>query len=143
VIDLGIHLVDLAVWLLDLDPAEVRSRLVGSPVEHWATADLDHVRIACSWNLHAGRDAVIAARFHGENGGLAVTNVAGSFYDFRCERFRGRERETLAAPPDDWMGRAAVDWARRVAAGEGFDAAAGAELVRVAQIVDRVYACAS
>jgi predicted dehydrogenase len=139
VIDLGIHLVDLAVWMLDLRPAEVRSRLVGAPVETWATAELDHVRIACSWDLHAGRDALIEATFHGSDGGLHVANVDGSFYDFRCERFDGTRRELLVEPPDDWPGRAAVAWARRVAAGERFDESEAGELVRVAEILDRIY----
>ena len=139
VIDLGVHLVDLAVWILDLEPREVRSRLVGVPVEHWATAELDHVRLACSWNLHAGCDAVIRATFHGRDGGVEVRNVAGSFYDFTCERFTATARETLAAPRDDWSGRAAVAWARRLAAGERFDSAEAAEHVRVATILDRVY----
>jgi predicted dehydrogenase len=138
-IDLGIHLVDLAVWLLDLAPHTVQGRLVGEPVERFAAAELDHVRIACSWNLHAGRDAVIEARFHGRDGGLAVTNVDGSFYEFRCERFRGTSAETLFAGADDWMGRAAVDWSARVAAGERFDEHAASGLVRVAAILDRIY----
>jgi predicted dehydrogenase len=140
VIDLGIHLVDLAVWALDLDPREVRSRLVGEPVETYATAELDHVRLACSWNLHAGQDAVIEASFYGTDGGVSVRNVDGSFYDFRCELLRGTEREVLVEPPDDWMGRAAVDWTRRLAAGERFDADVGDDLVRVAEILDRIYA---
>jgi predicted dehydrogenase len=139
VIDLGTHLVDLAVWMLDLDPREVRSRLLGEPVETWATAELDHVRLACSWDLHAGREAVIEAAFHGSEGGVRAANVAGSFYDFRCERFTGTSVEVLAEPPDAWPGRAAVAWARGVAAGERFDEAFGAELVRDAEIVDRIY----
>lgn len=138
VIDLGVHLVDLAVWTLDLDPVEVRSRLRGRPVEQLATAELDHVRLACSWNLHAGRDAVIEASFYGSNGAVSVRNVGGSFYDFRCERLRGTSTELLVEPPDDWSGRAAVDWARRLAAGEGFDADAE-EYVRVAALLDRIY----
>jgi hypothetical protein len=32
-----------------------------------------------------------------------------------------------------------VDWAERVARGEGFDRSAGDELVRVAEILDRLY----
>ncbi|HET7649052.1 MAG TPA: Gfo/Idh/MocA family oxidoreductase [Gaiellaceae bacterium] len=139
VIDLGIHLVDLAVWTLGLTPRDVRSRLLGTPVETWATAELDHVRLACSWDLHAGRDAVIEATFLGEDGTVRVANVGGSFYDFRCELLRGTSREALVEPPDAWPGRAAVAWARRVAAGAGFDAAEGAELVRVAEILDRIY----
>ena len=138
VIDLGVHLVDLAVWILDLEPTEVRSRLIGRPVEEFATAELDHVRIACSWTLHAGREAVIAATFYGTDGGVSVANVAGSFYDFRCELFRGTKTQVLVEPPDEWSGRAAVDWATRLAAGVRFDPAAE-ELVTVARIVDRVY----
>jgi predicted dehydrogenase len=138
VVDLGVHLVDLAVWTLDLEPAAVASRLRGAPVEQYATAELDHVRIACSWNLHAGRDAVIGASFYGTEGAVSVTNVEGSFYDFRCERMHGTSREILVEPPDDWPGRAAAAWARRVAAGERFDPAAE-EHVRVAAILDRIY----
>ncbi|HEY0414776.1 MAG TPA: Gfo/Idh/MocA family oxidoreductase [Gaiellaceae bacterium] len=139
VIDLGIHLVDLAVWTLDLDPREVRARLRGEPVETWATAELDHVRVACSWDLHAGRDAWIEATFFGSAASVRVANVDGSFYDFRCDLLRGTGSEALVVPPDAWPGRAAVAWARRVAAGDGFDAAEAAELVRVAEILDRIY----
>jgi predicted dehydrogenase len=138
VIDLGVHLVDLAVWTLDLEPVEVTSRLRGRPVEQLATVELDHVRLACSWNLHAGQDAVIEASFYGTEGAVSVRNVDGSFYDFRCERLRGTSRELLVEPPDAWPGRAAVDWARRLAAGDRFDPAAD-EHVRVAAILDRIY----
>jgi predicted dehydrogenase len=139
VIDLGIHLVDLAVWMLGLDPANVTSRLLGTPVETWATAELDQVRVACSWDAHAGQDAVIEATFFGAGHSVRVSNVGGSFYDFRCELLRGTSREVLVEPPDDWPGRAAAEWARRVAAGDRFDAREAAELVRVAEILDRIY----
>jgi predicted dehydrogenase len=140
VIDLGVHLVDLAVWILDLAPAEVRSRLVGAPIEHWATAELDHVRVACSWNLPAGQEAVIRASFYGTEGGVEVQNVGGSFYDFTCERLVGTEREPLAAPPDPWPGRALVVWTERLASGGRFDPDEAREHVRVAEILDRIYA---
>ena len=153
VMDLGVHLVDLALWALDFpDVAEVSAELFagGEPlsghtdrVEDLAFATLRLangavVRLACSWRLNAGQDAVIAAEFYGTDGGAALRNVGGSFYDFGAEHFRGTARETLAAPPDDWGGRAAVDWARRLAAGERFDAAAE-RLVTVAQVLDRIY----
>ena len=68
----------------------------------------------------------------------ALRNVDGSFYDFIAERYRGTARETLAAPPDAWGGRAAADWATRLAAGERFDP--GRErLVDVARVLDRIY----
>ena len=138
-IDLGIHLVDLALWTLGRDRFEsVTSRLVGEPVEQYAAAQLDEVRLACSWNLHAGRDAVIEASFYGSDGAVSVRNVGGSFYDFRCDRFRGTARETLVEPPDEWGGRAICAWARRLAAGDRFDPAAE-EHVRVAETLDRIY----
>ena len=143
VIDLGLHLVDLALHALRGDVVSVSSRLRGRPVEQFAFAqfDLDSgavVRLACSWNLSAGCDCVFEAAFHGNDGSAYVRNVDGSFYDFRSELARGRERETLAEPPDEWAGRALVEWAGRLAAGEGFDPAAE-EHVRVAEVVDAIY----
>ena len=138
VIDLGVHLVDLALWTLGVEPEVVTSRLVGEPVEQFATAELDQLRLACSWNLHAGRDAVIEASFYGSDGGVSVRNLAGSFYDFRCERMHETRTEVLVDPPDDWGGRAVLEWARRLGAGERFDARAE-EYVQVAAILDRIY----
>jgi predicted dehydrogenase len=153
VIDLGIHLVDLALWLLD-GPAvdRVTSRLFaggrpappdGAQVEDYAVARLDldggaTVTLGCSWFLHAGTPAVIAATFYGPAGSVALTNIDGSFYDFRAVRNTGTEQTALAEPPDDWGGRAIVRWAERLADGTGFDPAAG-EFVRVAEVLDRVY----
>ena len=139
VIDLGIHLVDLAVWTLDVRPATVAARLVGDPVETYATAAFDHVRLACSWHLHAGRDAVVEATFRGTDGAVSVRNVGGSFYDFRCDLFEGASSTPLVEPPDAWPGRAAVEWAQRITRGEGFDATFGDELIRSAEILDRIY----
>jgi predicted dehydrogenase len=141
-IDLGIHLVDIALWTLGPDALRrVDARVVGRPVEHHAVVVLDRGVLACSWDLHAGRDAVIEASFYCTRGGVSVTNVDGSFYDFRCERFRGTTRETIVEPPDDWPGRAAVEWARRLAGGERFDPAAG-ELVVLHETIDEAYRCA-
>lgn len=152
-IDLGVHLVDLALYLLDFPTvtsasgqlyAKGRRLQPGeAAVEDYATATLElaggaSVRIGCSWNLHAGCDAVISAAFHGEDGGLEMRNVDGSFYDFRAARHRGTSSEALAGPPDDWGGRAASDWARRLAAGERFDPSAE-QLVVAAETLDRIY----
>jgi predicted dehydrogenase len=99
--DLGVHLVDLALWVLDFPKVEGTSaalfagaeRLTGrtDKVEDYASAAFlletgTLVRLACSWNLHAGREAVISAAFYGDQGGAAMRNVAGSFYDFTAER---------------------------------------------------------
>ena len=153
VIDLGIHLVDLALWTLDF-PRVVRatSRLFShgeplrdarSQVEDFAEARLDldggvAVRLACSWNLPAGRDAVIEAAFYGTAGGAAMRNVDGSFFDFRTERFRGTAREVLSEPPDAWGGRAAVEWARQLERSGRYDPEV-AHLVDVAAALDAVY----
>jgi predicted dehydrogenase len=151
--DLGVHLVDLALWTLDFPAVEdMQARLFaggaplvagGGQVEDYAVATLTLatgavVRLACSWRLNAGRDAVIEAAFYGPEGGAALKNVGGSFYDFTAERYRGTASETLASPPDAWGGRAAADWARRLAAGERFDPVAE-RLVDVARTLDRIY----
>ncbi|WP_375391734.1 Gfo/Idh/MocA family protein [uncultured Sphingomonas sp.] len=157
VMDLGVHLVDLALWALDFPTvegavaAELRAggQLLSSgssEVEDYAAAQFRlangvAVRLACSWRLHAGQDAVIEAAFYGTRGGAALRNVAGSFYDFTAERFDGTRAEGLTQGPDDWGGRAAADWARRLAGGERFDPAT-AELAQVARALDAVYAAA-
>jgi len=125
VVDLGVHLVDLALWSLDFpDVVEVTSTLMAKGallppraevVEDYAVATLTLdtgavVRLACSWRLHAGEPAVIGAAFHGVDGGAALRNVDGSFYDFTADRLDGAARRVLATPPDAWGGRAIVDW---------------------------------
>jgi predicted dehydrogenase len=153
VMDLAIHLVDLALWILDFPRVNVlASRLSakGRPiagrgeVEDHASALLEiqggpTVQLACSWRLAAGRDCVIEASFYGTEGGASLRNVGGSFYDFAVERFRGTSRETLAEPPDPWGGRAAVAWAQALAAGGHYDPAVEG-LVQVAEALDGVYA---
>lgn len=152
VMDLGIHLVDLALWLFDFPKvAHVSANLFAqgqplrsrSQVEDYAVATLELetgaiVRIACSWRLSAGCDAVIAAGLHGTAGGAAMRNVNGSFYDFTAEHYQGTACSTLSSPPDAWAGRAAADWARRLREGEGFDPTTQC-LVESAAILDRIY----
>ena len=154
VVDLGVHLLDLALWTLDFPQViAVTSHLFAGGeslgpdpdrVEDYAVATLTLeggavVRLACSWNLPAGREAVIEAAFVGARARAALSNVDGSFHDFSAELTRGAaERESLAVGPDAWGGRAAADWARRLAAGARFDPAAH-ELVELAQGLDRIY----
>jgi predicted dehydrogenase len=153
VLDLGVHLVDLVLWTLDFpDVARVESALVagGAPlagrsdrVEDYATATVQLaggaiVRLACSWRLHAGADAEISATFYGTQGGAELRNVDGSFYDFTAARFEGARRDILAEPPDAWGGRAAADWARRLAAGQRFDPTCE-HLVEAQRVLDRIY----
>ncbi|WP_105430892.1 MULTISPECIES: Gfo/Idh/MocA family protein [Neorhizobium] len=151
--DLGVHLVDMALWSLDFPAvASVSGHLMadGRPiiadenqVEDYAVANVTlgdgmTVRLACSWRLQAGREAVIEASFYGTNGGISMRNVDGSFYDFTLERFYGTSRETLIEPPDDWGGRAAADWARRLAAGQRYDPACE-RIADVGSVIDRIY----
>lgn len=152
VIDLGIHLVDLAHHLLGgPEVAAVTSRLFahGRPlpagsddVEDHAVARLDLVggavvNLACSWFLPAGQEAVIGATFYGTEGALSLHNVDGSFFDFRAERWRGPASEVLVEPPDAWGGRAVVAWAEQLAAGSGYDAEVE-DVVDVARVLDRI-----
>ena len=159
VIDLGIHLVDLALWVLGHPRVVgVESRIfaagallrppIDAVVEDHAAAlidleggDLERravATLACSWKLPLGADCAIEAGFFGSRGGLALRNVAGSFYDLRAELYRGRTREVIEEPPDAWGGRAVVDWARRLRSGARYDA--GVEgLVQVHEVLDRIY----
>jgi len=153
VVDLGIHLVDLALWILGFPRVlNVTSRLFsqGQPVvgrvgavEDYAEARLDLeggtvVRLACSWKLPAGCDATISGAFYGSQGGARFHNVNGSFYDFMAERLDGTKSQVLAAGAEEWGGRAAVHWARRLASGSGFDPAAQ-QFGQVAEVLDAIY----
>lgn len=153
VIDLGIHLVDLALWTLEFPrTSKIWSRLYakGRPlgaspavVEDYALAHIElesgaTARLACSWNLPAGRDAIIEAIFHGTRGGAAFRNVNGSFYDFVAERYDGTRSTVLAQPPDAWGGRAAVAWARQLRDNRDYDPYIE-RATDVAQVLDAIY----
>lgn len=150
-IDLGVHLVDLALWLFDFPEVEdARATLLrdGRPatsheVEDFAVAELKlangvTVRIACSWNLSAGRDAVIEASVYGTAAGAQMRNENGSFFDFSADVFSGRNAERIASPPDEWGGRAAAEWVRKLAGGEKF-AGSTKGLIETARTLDRLY----
>lgn len=153
VMDLGIHLVDLALWTLGFPRvANVTSRLFsqGKPlmnaseeVEDYCEARLDlntgaTVRLACSWKLQAGCDALISGSFFGTRGGAFFSNVNGSFYDFKAERFKGTQRQTLEEQPENWGGRAVVHWAERLARTRRFDLETS-QVVAVTEVLDAIY----
>jgi predicted dehydrogenase len=157
VMDLGIHLVDLLLWAMDYPAVQtVRADLFtagrrmaarGSQVEDYAVATLGLgggavAQLTCSWKLHAGRDAIIGATFHGTDGALAFANMDGSFYDFTAEIHRGTSRSSLAAPPDSWGGRAAQGWVRQLASNPAYDPQVES-VADVAEVLDRIYAEAS
>jgi predicted dehydrogenase len=162
VIDLGVHLVDMALWILDFPAVSgVTSQLFARGERLWtqrtdllpalpdATVCEDHafaslelatgatVRIACSWECSTGQDAVIEARFSGSGGTAALRNLNGSFHDFAAELHHGTAVQTLVTPPDEWGGRALINWSRRLGAGAGYDPAVE-QAVTVAATLDAI-----
>jgi len=150
-LDLGIHLLDLASWLQDFPALEVHDarlyaggRVLDSPgtVEDFAAATLVQptgavVRLACSWHLHAGQGAIIEVALHGSRGGAMLRNVAGSFLDLELSLTTGDQRRVLGRD-EAWGPRALLDWTRRLAADPRFDEHAwhfGAS----AQAIDAIY----
>ncbi len=153
VMDLGVHLIDLALWMtgstraLDLDAQLYRQGKRLRPqlgeTEDYASVQcrLDSgacMRMTCSWRLPAGADALIEASFYGTRGGASLRNVAGSFYDFTLDRHEGALCWRIASPPDAWGGRALVAWARELSRGGRFDEEAH-RFVDVAAVVDGIY----
>lgn len=157
VIDLGIHLIDLALWTLDKPKVrDVQSNLFagGKPlanpaeqVEDYATALMklemengreSSLQLSCSWNLPAGQEADIQANFYGTQGGLAFRNMNGSFYDFRALQFNSTNTEVLFEGQDDWGARAAINWAEKLAAGEKYNPEVEI-LLEVANVLDQIY----
>jgi predicted dehydrogenase len=154
VMDLGVHMVDLALWALDFpDVVSATGHLFshGRPiardsdtVEDYATATMTLatgtvVRLTCSWHLHAGRDAVIEADFYGTEGGASLKNLNGSFLDFAAWHHTKTASQQLAEPESTWPGGAALEWAQKLAAGTRFDPAAH-DFIKVSAVLDRIYA---
>lgn len=147
VIDLGIHLVDMALWTLDFPQVrDTHARLAhhgGHQVEDFAVATMDlasgaTMRLACSWNVSAGRDAVIEATFYGTSGAAAFRNVDGSFYDFVAEHHQKTQATRLTEPGDAWGGRAAVHWAEQLAVSSRFDPEIE-HVITLAEALDSIY----
>lgn len=153
VMDLGIHLMDLLFWVMD-DPQidNMQSYLFhkgkkldksDNEVEDYATAqftvnDNAAVQLSCSWNLSAGKDAIIEAAFYGEKGGIAFRNQGGSFYDFVSEKYTGTSSMILTKPPDSWPGKAAVRWSDKLAENNRYDPET-IMYVKVARALDLIY----
>ena len=152
VLDLGIHLIDLMLYALDFpEVTKVNSDLFAKgisvkgkqAVEDYANVSmsLDNdatAQLACSWNLAAGSEAVIEASFFGTNGGVALKNVNGSFYDFVGLRYWGTKTETIVAPPDDWGGKALINWIEKLSANSSYNTEASAYL-KSAKVLDKIY----
>jgi predicted dehydrogenase len=151
-LDLGTHLVDLALWLTGSAAAHVVAARVlragerprEEEVEDFATAELRlgggvAARIACSWFLPVGRDCAFECTAWGTEGAVSVTNVGGSFEHFRGDRFQGTRCEPLVEEaPGAWGGGAVSAWAQRLGTDPGFDPSA-LELQLLADTLDRIY----
>ncbi|HEX7118117.1 MAG TPA: Gfo/Idh/MocA family oxidoreductase [Longimicrobiales bacterium] len=154
-VDLGVHQIDLPLWLLDAPGVrDVHGRafrqgepLDGLGIDDFAVAQLELeggaiVQLAVSWNAHAGADCVIRTALFGTGGGAEVSNVDGSFFDFETRRIDGRQFSVIGRESRDWMGRAILDWLDRLAASPAYDP--GIERsVLVAEVVDAIYSPAS
>jgi predicted dehydrogenase len=157
-LDLGIHLVDLALWSLGTDRVVSASGVLHTrgtrwtpaarTVEDYAAAQFvtgsgAAVQLSCSWNAPAGTDAIIEAAFYGTRGGALFKNRGGSFYDFTAEHLLpDRSRRVLAEPPDNWGGGAALAWVDQLAHDPRFDPSIQTA-VTTAHTLDRIYASAS
>lgn len=156
VIDLGVHLIDLALWTLDFPRVtKVSSSLFskGLPlkkpcteVEDYAVAQMQTERgtalnLTCSWNLSIGADASIEVALYGTRGAAVLRNVNGSFLEFVAELHRGTKRETLYSSGKGWHWgpAAALEWCKQLAAGDGFQPDTETVL-QSAAIIDRIYA---
>lgn len=152
-IDLGCHLLDLArAFMGELSPRETHADLfaAGQPLgpdprepEDLAMAQVTLVdgrslRIACSWWLPTGQDAVIEASFTGPGGAIKMRNIGGSFYDFEALLIKDRQVTRLAEPPDAWGGRALIQWAAKLGSDRSFDPEVES-LVEVAELIDQIY----
>jgi predicted dehydrogenase len=153
VIDLGVHLIDLALWSLGNPKVEVLSAILtaqGEPITKPGQQVEDHavalmqteagtsLQLSCSWNLPAGREAEIYFNVYGTNGGGTFRNINGSFYDFEVARFWGTHTHILFSGSDAWGGRAIVDWTSKLAAGGRFESDVET-VVQVAELIDTMY----
>lgn len=155
--DLGVHLLDLALWVLDTPAAaavaavhggawsggEPIDRPGGPGIDDFAGARIEvaggaAVSLAVSWNAHAGQDCVIRLAAFGTAGGAEFRNVAGSFFDFELVRFTGRSGAVVVRESRDWLGRAIVDWAVSLGRGRGFDPEIERS-VTVSRAIDAIY----
>lgn len=153
VIDLGIHLVDLALWILDFPKvSKVTSalysggKLISIPAEiceDFASVQIETengstIRLTCSWNLPAGKDAEIKAAFYGTKAAAVFENINGSFYDFQAFLCHGTSRQVISSPPDDWGAEALVSWVNELSRSSSFNTEISNHL-KVADIIDMIY----
>src|SRR5690606_39078922 len=64
------------------------------------------IRLTCSWNLNAGKDAAKNATFSGSKAAAVFENVNGSFDDIKASLLKGTSGTVISTPPDGWGSRA-------------------------------------
>ena len=151
-LDLGVHLLDLALWLQEFPAMKLVSsrrftqgrRAGANDIEDQAYAELEQangavVRVTSSWYAQIGCDAVIEATMLGTKGGAVWRNLNGSFYEFEIYVCRGAQRELLSSGSDDWGPRALARWSQQLACDRSFDGSA-LDIARSAQLIDAIYA---
>lgn len=158
--DLGVHLIDLAFWLLGDPPVrKVRGGVYRQGerlslgrltprgeevVDDFASAWIDLregdvlASLAVSWNAHAGQDCVIRTAVLGTSGGAEFRNVNGSFFDFELARFDGRSTSIVTSESRDWLGRGILDWVKRLAESNRYDPEIERSIT-ISEVVDAVY----
>ncbi|ODS86662.1 MAG: hypothetical protein ABS46_00770 [Cytophagaceae bacterium SCN 52-12] len=153
VIDLGIHLIDMMLWLLDYPGVEVIASMMsskgkpltaeGQEVEDFALALLCAggnlpVSLTCSWHSSPGAGADFSFHLHGTLGALSFRNKGGSFYDFEAVRLHGDKTIPVSEETGIWGGSAIAHWFRKLGESAAFDPGS-IRAVQVAEIVDEIY----
>lgn len=148
-LDLGIHLADLALWCLDFPEIRrssgwIDKEKLDNSVESHASGLilLDHnirISLATSWRSALDGDAEIRFRIYGSEGSAEFSNISGSFTDFTARHFiRNAAPITLAEPPDNWGGKAALAWLETLSISGRFDPQIR-KLEAVAGLLDDIY----
>ncbi len=150
-LDLGTHLVDLALCLTGASEFEVETArllsLQGYEVEDHATAELTlgedmRARLTCSWFQSLGRESSFECTAWGSDGAVSVRNIGGSPCCLQAELWHGTSSQILVEPPAEGDGRAIATWAQRLATDPGYNPTTDA-LELVAESIDAIYARAS
>jgi predicted dehydrogenase len=130
------RLLDLALWTLrfppvtsiDHEPAptgQTAARVSGAADDlidgRISLADGCLIRITCAKKAQAEKSTSIEASFVGTHGSASLRNADGSTTAFAAEWTQGTTRHQLMSPTDDWQGRAALEWAARLATDTRFD----------------------
>jgi predicted dehydrogenase len=148
--DLGVHLVDLATWSTgrraSLRDVHLRNR--GKPLGHGEVEDFARldlmlegdvdVRLLCSWDASTGRDADIRLTVFGEDGNLELANRNGSFFDFDARRCFGTRVDHLATDvADGWQAAPLRHWLSQVRSQARYREPAGVR--QTAALIDAAY----